>query len=61
MMLWSWIGLAVGLFCLARGGLDLRERRYVWGGLGVIAGLSLLLVPIPAHAVKFDLPAVSAR
>lgn len=58
-MLWTWIGLAVGIFCIVRGGFDLRQRRYVWGGLGIIAGLSLMLVPIPSHAVKVDLAAAS--
>jgi len=60
-MLWTWIGSAVGIFCIVRGGFDLRQHRYVWGGLGVLAGLSLMLVPIPTHAVKVDLPAATHR
>jgi hypothetical protein len=58
---WIWICLGVGIFCIVRGVMDLRERRYMWGALGICAGLSLLLTPIQTNAVKFDLPAPGAR
>ena len=61
MSLWPWLGLAAGLFCLVRGVVDVRERRYWWGGLGILAGLILLFTPIPTHAVKFDLPPPAGR
>ena len=51
----QWVVLATGIFCLVRGIADLRARRYVWGALGVLAGLALLLTPIGSEAVKFDL------
>jgi hypothetical protein len=35
--------------------MDFRLRRYVWGILGIIVGLALLLTPIQTRAVKFDL------
>jgi hypothetical protein len=53
-MVWLWIGLAVGIFCVVRGIVDLRQRRYVWGGVGLLAGLVLLLAPIETRAVKYD-------
>ncbi len=61
MRLWPWIGLAVGLFCIVRGIVDVRDRRYLWGGLGIFAGLILLLTPIRTHAVKLDLPPPAGR
>jgi uncharacterized membrane protein HdeD (DUF308 family) len=57
MVVFAWIALAVGIFCIVRGVMDLRARRYAWGGLGIVAGLTLILMPIPTQAVKFDLPA----
>ena len=51
----QWAALAVGIFCVIRGVADLRARRYVWGALGVLAGLVLLLTPFATEAVKFDL------
>lgn len=54
-MPWPWIALAVAAYCIVRGTIDLRAHRYVWGGLGVLAGIALLLVPIRSEAVKLDL------
>jgi len=59
--LWFWIAGASGLFCLARGIADLRARRFVWGGLGVLAGLGLMLTPVESHAIKLDVVAPAAR
>jgi hypothetical protein len=61
MMLWMWGIAAIGFFCVLRGILDVRERRYVWGAFGIVAGLVLLLTPISTQAVKFDLPPPAAR
>jgi hypothetical protein len=62
MDLLTFIGLpAAAIFCLARGAVDLRQRRYAWGILGLASGLVLLVTPIPTHAVKFDLPRPGQR
>lgn len=53
---WVLAGLAAAAYCIARGIVDLRQRRFVWGALGVLAGLLLMSIPIQTHAVKFDLP-----
>ena len=44
------------VFCIVRGIVDLRARRFVWGGLGVMIGLIILCVPVRTHAIKVDLP-----
>jgi len=54
-MQWMGIAFAVGIFCVVRGGFDLRERRYGWAALGILGGLFLILAPIPTHAIKLDL------
>jgi len=36
-----------GLFCLVRATFDLRAKRYVWAGLGLLAGLAIWLTPVP--------------
>jgi hypothetical protein len=58
---WLWLGTVAGVFCVVRGIADLRARRYLWGSLGVLAGLALLLIPVQTHVVKFDLPGRAAR
>ncbi len=54
--IWPVTVLAAGLYCLIRGVLDLRQRRYVWGVLGLVLGGILLSMPIETHAVLVDLP-----
>lgn len=45
------------LYCLARGIIDLRARRYGWGLIGVFSAVLLLFsIPIPTNAIKVDLP-----
>jgi len=61
MTLWMAMGLAAGAFCIARGAVDLRRRRYIWGVAGIAIGCALLLTPIQSSAVKFDVPAPSRR
>jgi hypothetical protein len=56
---WIAAGLVAGIFCLARGAVDLWQRNYVWGVLSIVIGCVLLLTPIQTLAVKFDLPAPS--
>jgi hypothetical protein len=54
--LWPLAAFAVSLYCLARGAIDLRRRSLIWGMLGILAGLLLLLLPLQSHAVKYDVP-----
>lgn len=43
------------LYCLARGIIDLRARRYGWGLIGMFSAVLLFLIPIPTSAIKVDL------
>jgi hypothetical protein len=53
---WAIAVLAVGAYCFVRGIVDLRQRRFVWGALGILNGILIMTVPIQAHAIKYDLP-----
>jgi uncharacterized membrane protein HdeD (DUF308 family) len=53
---WTLAVLAVGVYCLARGVVDLRQRRFTWGAIGIVAGLLLWFTPIESRAIKYDLP-----
>jgi uncharacterized membrane protein HdeD (DUF308 family) len=55
------IGIAAGVFCIVRGAVDLWQRRYVWGILGIAVGLAILSAPFQTQTVKYDLPAPSQR
>jgi len=44
------------LYCLVRGAMDLRQRRYVFGAIGIVLGVALAAAPIPTHSVTIDLP-----
>ncbi|BBD00975.1 MULTISPECIES: hypothetical protein [Sphingobium] len=46
----------VGLYCLARGVMDLRAKRWVWGALGLISGMAVMAAPVPTQ-VQVTLPA----
>src|ERR1700761_3094201 len=35
-----------GAFCLVRGGIDIRQGRYVWGALTLAIGVALVFIPI---------------
>ncbi len=52
------LGLAAA-YCVVRAVVDLREKRYIWGGVGVASALALVLIPIPTHAIKVEIPAQS--
>lgn len=41
-----WVALATSAYCIARGVVDLRQKRYVWGLLGLLCGILLLASPI---------------
>jgi hypothetical protein len=47
-----------GLYCLARGVMDLRAKRWVWGVLGLISGVAVMAAPVPTQ-VQVTLPASS--
>lgn len=55
-MLWPSIAFAAASFCIVRGVLDMRNHRYIWGAVGILAGIALLLMPIRSQAVKMDFP-----
>jgi hypothetical protein len=38
--------------------MELRQRRFIWGALGIVSGLLLTLTPIESRVVKLDLPIV---
>jgi hypothetical protein len=62
MMLNLVVALLVSIFCFVRGAIDLRQRKYVWAGLSILAGLALIATtPIPTHAEKIDLGTVPPR
>ncbi|WP_242124508.1 hypothetical protein [Sphingobium sp. Sx8-8] len=47
-----------GLFCLIRAAFDLRAKRYAWAVLGLLAGLAILLTPVPQSIpLELRLPA----
>ncbi|WP_176591429.1 hypothetical protein [Sphingobium sp. EM0848] len=51
-----------GLFCLVRAAFDLRAGRYVWAALGLIAGLAILLTPVPQSIpLELQLPAAGRQ
>jgi hypothetical protein len=53
------VAMLVTLFCIVRGGIDLRQRKYIWAALSLVAGIALIVTtPIPTHAEKVDLGAV---
>jgi hypothetical protein len=54
--IWAIAVLAVAAYCFARGIVDLRQRRFVWGAVGILGGIIIMTVPIQTHAVKYDLP-----
>jgi hypothetical protein len=56
------VALLVAVFCFVRGATDLRQRRYIWAALGLVAGAALIVTtPIPTHAEKIDLGTVPPR
>ena len=57
-MIWfSMAGLALAaLYCVVRSVFDLRQKRYVWGFLGLLAAAAIVTTPVPTHAVKVVLP-----
>jgi hypothetical protein len=46
-MIWLLVPVVTMAYCLARGAVDLRQRRYAWGAAGIIIGLALALITIP--------------
>jgi hypothetical protein len=53
---WMAAGLIATIYCIVRVVLDLREKRYVWAGIGACCAALLLFAPNEAHVVKIDLP-----
>ncbi len=61
MLVWSLAAMSACLYCIARGILDLRQGKYVWGIAGIVSALIIMLTPLPTHAVKVDLPINTVR
>jgi hypothetical protein len=61
-MSFAWITALslVSLFCLIRGVLDLKAKRYLFGVLGLLSGIMLVLMPVQSHSVSVDLPPAPA-
>jgi hypothetical protein len=57
MLAFTIVAFAAAAYCFGRAVVDLREKRYVWGAIGIVAGAAILLTPIQTQAVKVDLPA----
>ncbi len=53
---WMLASCVAGIYCVVRAIADLRQRRYIWGAIGLISGAVLLLTPVQPRAVKIDLP-----
>ena len=48
--------ILVALFCLAVGIREVRRKDYIWAVTAfVVAGL-VIIIPIPSHALKVELP-----
>lgn len=52
------LGVAAA-YALARGIVDIAQRRFAWGAAGILCAALLVLTPIATHAVKVDLPQAS--
>lgn len=61
----AWISMlvlfATIVYCTARAIVDLRQKRMIWGIVGLASALALMSLPIKTHAVKINLPAASSR
>ena len=44
--------LVAALFCIARGIADIRQRRYVWGAVGLLVGIALASSQISHTSIK---------
>jgi hypothetical protein len=56
LLAWNAAALVAVTYCLIKGVLDLRARRFVWGIAGLLSAAIILVTPIETHAVKVDLP-----
>ena len=55
-MITAIILVLAGLYCLGRGVMDLRAKRWIWGALGLVSGIAIMAAPIPTQ-VQVELPA----
>jgi uncharacterized membrane protein HdeD (DUF308 family) len=56
-MFWIAASVLAMVYCFVRGAWDLRQKRYLWGVLGIVSGIAVGTMPIQSHAIKIDLPA----
>jgi hypothetical protein len=61
MSLFLIVTLAASLYCLARSAMDFRQRRFIWGAIGIACAALLLLTPLENRASKYDVPPAAAR
>ena len=59
-MIWIAASALAGVYCIVRAIADLRAKHYLWGAIGLLSGLVLLLTPVQTH-VKVDLPVSEPR
>lgn len=56
------IFVLAGLYCLVRGVVDLRAKRWIWGVLGLVSGIGILAAPVPTQVqVTIPTPDNAAR
>ncbi|MFC3440250.1 hypothetical protein ACFOKF_03385 [Sphingobium rhizovicinum] len=58
-MITAIILVLAGLYCLGRGVMDLRAKRWIWGALGLVSGIAIMAAPIPTQ-VQVTVPAGTA-
>ncbi|MES2055396.1 MAG: hypothetical protein V4564_05595 [Pseudomonadota bacterium] len=61
LLIWTIAALVAGIYCIARSVVDLRQRKYAWGALGLISAAVFLLAPVPSHEVSVTLPIATSR
>lgn len=50
------IFVLAAIYCLARGAIDLRAKRWIWGVLGLVCSIAILAAPVPTQ-VQVTMPA----
>ena len=53
---WYIAAAATALFCTIRAVVDLRQRRYAWGAVGLLLGLAVVLTPLPTQSIRVEIP-----
>lgn len=56
-LFWSFAALGATIYCIVQAVINFRERRYVWGSIGLLSAAVFLLSPVQTHSVVIDLSA----